>query len=215
MINQLAAGPDGNIWYTVFGVPKVYSISSSGVVSTYELSRSQRQVDPESMAVGGNGMVYLKFFEEGVVRFDPTVDTTQTLRYADGSAAQPVVQQMVTASDGTVWFSASGPRHEFLGYVSPAHQRLVAFRAPNAVGYVIEMAAQPNGNIFFTGSGSGGQSYVGQIDDAAQVEITPASGVDYEDTGLTVNENDDIAFCLWSENQRGRGYTWKAYEGTY
>ena len=54
--NQIIAGPDGNLWYTVFFAAKIGRITPSGVVDEFPVLN--RQAAPGGIAVGSDGALW-------------------------------------------------------------------------------------------------------------------------------------------------------------
>ena len=119
--NAIAAGSDGNLWFTEYSASKIGRMKPSGETTYFPLPTGIE--NPEGIAAGPDGALwYTALNPPAVVRIPPTEPSTPfplpKEMYPDEIAAGP---------DGALWFAASGrnrPDHDRRGdRVLPAPDR--------------------------------------------------------------------------------------------
>jgi hypothetical protein len=137
---RLAAGPDGNVWFTETPEDKVGRITPSGSIQTFQLPAGTR---PAEIATGADGNVW--FAEE---KDDPGAlgRVTPSGQYTEFPVEPGVFAGALTAGpDGRLWF-AMGPGSI---YRMTTTGRVSRIQLPNPTG-VISLTAGTDGSVWYT-----------------------------------------------------------------
>ncbi len=111
---RIAAGPDGNLWFTEPGINKVANITPSGTVTQFSLPAAGER--PAGISAGADGNVW--FTEQGTNRIGRITPGGTVSEFSIPTAGS-VPSGITVGADGNIWFS------EFTG---------------NKVGYVADAA---------------------------------------------------------------------------
>ncbi len=137
--SHMAAGPDGNVWFTEGAASKIGRITPSGVITEFTppgfiyLNGITSGPDGNLWFVGSNG----------IGRITPSGVIT-TYPYPGYSEAQ----RITSGPDGNLWFTES---HSVVGRITPSGVA-TEFTLPGASGAVwpMDITAGPDGNLWFT-----------------------------------------------------------------
>jgi len=94
----------------------------------------------------------------------------QISEFSTGLNAHPTLLDVVSGSDGNLWFTDGGPTSA-IGRITPTGQITEFSAGLNAVSRPISIAAGPDGNLWFTDAAalSGGTSAIGRITPSGQI----------------------------------------------
>jgi streptogramin lyase len=163
----IAAGPDGNLWFTEFSGNAIGRITLAGVVTEFTVGMSAN-ARATGITAGPDGNIW--FAEQNGNRIGkivalPANGTVGTISEFDvGSGAGPYA--ITTGPDGNLWFTENlGNR---IGRITP--QGVVThFSAGISAGaFPLGIAAGPDGNLWFTEE---------QGDRIGQIIALPGNGV--------------------------------------
>lgn len=156
--SALAAGPDGNLWYTAEaesgGDGGVGRISPLGVVT--EFTDGLEDVEPDSIAAGPDGNLWFTDPERpSIGRITPQGKVTV---FPLLKSAAP--RSIAAGPDGNLWFTDDGIPAR-IGRITPAGVVTGFVVGLHPVGRPGAIAAGPDGNMWFTERGGGGR--IGRI----------------------------------------------------
>ena len=137
---DIAAGPDGNLWFTESGSYQIGRITPTGQLTEYLVPAADGE--PEGIAAGPDGDLW--FTDDGVGRITTEGQITEyPIPTADGAP-----REIVAGPDDNLWFTDD----DGIGRVTLSGQ-VTEFALPSpddAVG----IAAEPDGDVWFTDQGN-------------------------------------------------------------
>jgi len=101
---DLAATPDGTIWFTDPRTRSVGEITDPDGTPSIVERPVQDGTGPRSIATGPDGSVWVTLPKEGIGRIDPA-GSVQTIPVRSG---RDVVNNLAIARDGTIWLTTTG-----------------------------------------------------------------------------------------------------------
>lgn len=146
----IAAGNDGNLWFTGRVAGVIGRITPGGVVTEFATpipAGDDRAIAPNGIAAGADGNLWFtdldmrsigRITPDGVVSQYPMAGSFYGFEQPDNIAAGP---------DGNLWFAESGARS--IGRVTPAGA-ITHYALPSSGGSPQGIAAGPDGNLWFT-----------------------------------------------------------------
>jgi streptogramin lyase len=163
--NGIAAGPDGNLWFTE--PHRIGKITPAGAISEYSAGISARSF-PNEIAAGPDGNLWFTEYNDRIGKITPTGVVTE---YSAGISAGSHPNEIAAGPDGNLWFTESDG--DTIGKITPAG-------AISEYGYDIladsnpyGIAAGPDGNLWFTESDGG---RIGKMTPAGVIsEYSPSS----------------------------------------
>ena len=140
-LHGIAAGPDGNMWFTNSSGNSIGRITPSGTVTEYRLPTAYSS--PENIAAGPDGNMW---FTEGnrIGRITPTGVITE---YPTGGVAFAIA----AGPDGNMWFTNSTQFTHNIARITPAGT-ITEYPIPTPQSNPMGIAAGPDGNMWFTES---------------------------------------------------------------
>lgn len=157
----MAAGPDGNVWFTEQNTSRVASITPEGTITEY--------VTPTA----NSGPTGLSFDEDGNLWFTEQRVNQMGMRGPDGAfieyslspapgaaPRQPVSPRR--APDGAVWYTARVPSTgwDIIGRLNPSTGAVTEFPIPTFRADPRSIRNGPDGNLYFT---EGAGAKIGRI----------------------------------------------------
>ncbi len=184
----ITAGPDGNLWFTEFGVGKIGRITTAGVVTEFPAAGN-----PQFVVVGSDGNLW--FTEQSISKIgrmttagDFTDFPTITPSSLVGMAAGP---------DGNLWFVEA--QQNQIGRITTAG---VVTEFPTlTAGIMLQIAAGPDGNLWFTKYQTG---MIGRITPAGVVTEFPTNIPGSQPQGITGGPDGNVWFTDTGTNSIGR-----------
>jgi hypothetical protein len=180
----IAAGPDGNLWFTETVANQIGEINPTTHAIT-EFPVPTPKSGPTGITSGPDGdLWFTEFNADKIGTINPTthVITESTVPTAtsepDGIAAGP---------DGNLWFTEFNGNK--IGTINPITHGITEFAIPTATADPIGIAAGPDGNLWFTEDGT---SKIAVVTPATYVSATtepPAFVEPGSAFGLTVSVN--------------------------
>lgn len=192
----IAAGPDGNLWFTEFSVnPKVGRITTAGSITEFPTPRPD--ATPSGIVAGPDGNLWFtqadfEFGFEGYIsRITPAGDITQ---FSTGSFPHDIA----LGSDGAFWFTESNIQANSIGRITTAGV-YTSYSIPTS-GYPWGIAAGPDGSLWFTEHAN----KIGRITTTGVITefpiLTAASGP----LGITAGPDGSLWFTQSGGNKIGR-----------
>lgn len=135
----IAAGPDGNIWFTEDNAGKIGRITLSGVVTEFSIPTAGSE--PRSIARGPDGNLW--FTENGAGKIG-RITTSGAITEFTLSNSSSTPSSIVSGPDGNLWFTefALGK----IGRITPAGS-VTEFQTPSDPAFI---AVGSDGNLWFT-----------------------------------------------------------------
>ena len=193
----IAAGPDGNLWFTEFSVnPKIGRITTAGAITEFLTPRPG--ATPAGIVAGPDGNLWFtqadfEFgFEAYISRITPAGAITQV-----GVGGFPF--DIAAGSDGALWFTHSNIQTNQIGRIS-LEGAVTSYGIPTPP-YPWEIAAGPDGSLWFTeilGNKIGRLTTGGRITEFALP--TP----DSHPSGITAGPDGNVWFTESKGNKIGR-----------
>ncbi|MGH2714791.1 MAG: virginiamycin B lyase family protein, partial [Thermoleophilaceae bacterium] len=183
----IAAGPDGNVWFTEDNRDAVGRITPDGVVT--EFSAGLTKGRPKGIALGPDGNLWVAESSGGgaIARITPAGDVTE---FTTGlSIGEP--WDITAGPDGNLWFVMRTPavigRITPDGVITEFTQGLTPSSEPSAI------AAGPDGNLWFTEAADPGR--IGRITTAGEItEFTDGLTPDMSPTDITAGPDGKLWF---------------------
>ncbi len=161
--NQIAAGPDGNVWLTLDGGHDVAKVTPAGVVTTYDSAAIAGAI---GITAGPDGRMWLTQ-PNAVVSFDPADPAGAVATTINGIGAGPRI--IITGPDGNLW-TASNNKVIKIPPAAPA-----TFTAYAATGVVDARAVASDGGSVWVAD-FGGQQIVNVSTAGAVIKAYPVGG---------------------------------------
>jgi virginiamycin B lyase len=167
----IAAGADGNLWFTGSGVAKVGRLTPAGSESDYTISSAAKT---ELIAAGPDGVWFTEPLAGSIGRITAS-GALKEFHVVPGPYSLLTFYQIAAGSDGAVWFSE--PERRSLGRLTPSGAYSEVPLPPvaalaNAPAGPLGVSPGPAGVIWFTavaGSAQPAGNVLGEIDAADKV----------------------------------------------
>jgi streptogramin lyase len=149
----IAAGPDGNIWFTEAGAGRIGRMTPAGIITEFPIPGGQAG-SPRGIVAGPDGNLW--FIEAGrmtaIGKITPSGAITE---YRFGAMGELYLSAIVAGPDGNLWFAQStyngSPRKGAIGRITP-NGVITTFDLPQG-SLAYGLAIGPDRNIWFTDSG--------------------------------------------------------------
>jgi streptogramin lyase len=176
-LNDVAAGPDGDIWFTVehelpVGAARIWDVAKigrlcpdDGSVQHYDGGLSSMR--PRQITAASDGKLYFTEADDGIAR----IKTDGSIKeYRSGISPGASPYDIAEGGDGALWFSANGA----LGRLwASSHDITELATSANPSG----ITRGPDGNVWFTGSASIGRVTVAP---RAELELKQKTGLRHD-----------------------------------
>jgi virginiamycin B lyase len=139
-VNAMAAGPDGNVWFTIKTANEVGKITPSGTLTLYPVSGN---VQPSSIVAGPGGDLYFTESNGPALGRITTGGTISQIALPPGGGND---QSTAKGPGGTIWFANYS---EVLELTSAG--KIVVHHQPASQTHLIwQIAVASNGYVWFT-----------------------------------------------------------------
>ena len=146
---EIAAGPDGNLWFTETDGDAIGRITPSGVVTEF-LEGISENSGPLGITAGPDGNLWFTEYDAGRIgRITPAGVVTE---FSAGITPGSSPRSIVTGADGNLWYTDTNGRR--IGRITPAGvvtEFSIDGTGPGAI------AAGPDGNVWWTEMGAIGR----------------------------------------------------------
>ena len=197
---RLAAGPDGNLWFTEIRANKVGRMTPAGEVTEFNIpAGGPLGALPNGIAAGLDGNVW--FTELGanaIGRITPGGQITTFPCPSRNASGVSDLDGIVTGPDGNLWFTE---RAYAVGRITTSGQ-ITEFTLPlPAGGRPAGISAGPDGNLWFTDMSS---KAIGRITPGGQIREFAISAADGIPVGIAAAADGNIWFSENGKAQLGR-----------
>ena len=189
----IAAGPDGNLWFTEFNGNTIGQITPAGEITRYPVPTGGG--NPDGIAAGPDGNLW--FAEYGGDKIGRITSAGQITEYPVPTANSDP-SGIVTGPDGNLWFTEPGG--DQIGRITPAGQ-ITEYPVPTPGSQPYRIVAGPDGNLWFTEPGA---DQIGRITPAGQITEYPVSTVGSSPDGIAPGPDGNLWFTERNGNQIGR-----------
>jgi streptogramin lyase len=144
---EIASGPDGNVWFVELVVNSIGRVTPDGVITEFPIPYSSSSSYPEGIVSGPDGNVW---FTDETAIWQLTPGGVFTQFATSSSSSQPLVPYfgIAPAPDGSLWFTV---------YADPSAVARVTtsgaftqFSTPTADALPNQITLGPDGNLWFT-----------------------------------------------------------------
>ena len=196
----IAAGPDGNVWFTENKVGQVGRITPLGAINEFRLSTATSA--PSGISVGPDGNLWAaEAAANKVARITPSGAVTE---FPLAAGSKPAA--IAAGGDGALWFAESGTNR--IGRITTGGT-VTQFTVPTALGAPNSIAAGPDGALWFI---EGHANKVGRITtggSASEFSIPTAASAS---TGITAGPDGALWFVESAKGKVGRVTTGGAFK---
>jgi streptogramin lyase len=191
--NGIAAGPDGNLWFTETNGNKIGRITTSGAITEFGVPTSNS--GPYGIANGSDGNVWFtessgnkigRITTSGAIS-EFTIPTSSSFAY--GIAAGP---------DGNLWFTENSGK---IGRITTSGAiNEFALSAFGLAGNPFGIASGPDGNLWFTDT----SNKVGRITTSGAIAEFPVPTANSKPYGIAAGPDGNLWFTELLGNKIGR-----------
>ncbi len=141
----IAAGPDGNLWFTQPGKDRIGRITPDGEVTEFSAGITPGS-SPRGITAGPDGNLW--FTQPGKDRIGRITPDGEVTEFSAGITPRSQLANIAAGPDGNLWFTESiGDR---IGRITPEGEVTEFSAGITAGGYPDGIAAGPDGNLWFT-----------------------------------------------------------------
>ena len=191
--DEIAAGPDGSLWFTESGGSQIGRITPTGELTEYSVPTADGQ--PEGIAAGPDGNLW--FTDGGIGRITPAGQITEyPIPAADADPGE-----IVAGPDDNLWFTDVAG----IGRITLSGQ-ITEFALPSP-DFAVGITAEPDGDVWFTDVGS---NAIGRITTGSgftrpgQVTEYPIPTRDSGPNRITAGPDGNLWFTESGADQIGR-----------
>lgn len=200
---DIAAGPDGNIWFTEQAQDQVGRITPTGSVT--EFSAGDQFGNPLDIVAGPDGNVWFtEAFSNGhgIGRITPSGSVTEF-----ATAGSPYA--IAAGPNGTLWFTETVPDGTSfvgkIGRISTSGDISEFSTGITQPASMYGITAGPDGNIWFTENGDAGVSRIGRITpDGTVTEFSTGISANSYASDITAGPDGNLWFTEQGGNRIGR-----------
>jgi streptogramin lyase len=158
----ITLGPDGNLWFTEFAGNKIGKITPAGAIT--EVASLAAGSGPSGITTGPDGNLW--FTEQTGNKIGQITTAGTVSQFSTGLSASSLPTNITVGADGNLWFTENLASTSFIpakiGEITSSDHTItelnLPFLNPNIASYQpFGIAAGPDGNIWFTDSGTAQQ----------------------------------------------------------
>jgi streptogramin lyase len=191
LAKDVAAGPDGNLWFTEYDRGKIARMTPWGIVTEFDTPSDGA---PEGIVTGPDGNLWFTDADKNVVVRSTTAGTMTAFPVTVGTP-----HDIAVGPDGNLWFTEGTGA---IGRITPAGV-LTEFTFGLSTGATPSgIAAGPDGNLWFTDNSSPGR--IGRITPAGVIAEWPTTTVDSMPMGIAAGSDGNLWFTEKAGNAIGR-----------
>jgi streptogramin lyase len=158
---QIAAGPDGNLWFTPTGEAIATINPTTHAITGFILPDNNNDF-AEAVAAGPDGNVWFTQFDgrvgDEIGMINPTTHAITEFPVHSPGSSDWANSGITAGPDGNMWFT--DPYANAIGMINPTTHAITEFTLPTANAGPRGITAGPDGNLWFT---EGSVSQVGEI----------------------------------------------------
>ena len=181
---EIAAGPDGNLWFTLDG-GAIGRITTAGVVTEFPLPDPASA--PSSIAAGPDGALW--FTEGGAAKIGRITTAGVVTEFPLPSPDRPA-SRIAAGPDGNLWFTEFQDNQ--LGRITPGGA-VTEFAIPGPGRLPGAITGGPDGNVWFTLSDG---TRVGRITPGGEVATFPANSSSLFPGGIATGPDGKLWFTF-------------------
>jgi streptogramin lyase len=193
----IAAGPDGNVWFTEGNAGRIGRITPDGFVTEFSVGISPVSA-PHGIVAGPDGNLW--FTETGVSRIGRITPSGVFTEFYAGISSFSTPIGITAGPDGNLWFTEyDGHR---IGRITPGGIVTEFSSASAGIPNPDAITAGPDGNLWFTDSVS---ARIGRITPSGVITVFSA-GIAFgaQIQGITAGPDGNLWFTETSGNRIGR-----------
>jgi virginiamycin B lyase len=193
----MAAGPDGNVWFTEQNTSRVARITPDGTIT--EFLTPSANSGPTGLSFDSDGNLW--FTEQRVNKMGRMAPDHTITEYPLLPGRRVVSPRR--AEDGNVWFTAvvTATQQGVIGRLNPATGAVVEFPIPTPNSDPRSIRNAPDGNLYFT---EGNGNKIGQITLEGVITEFPIPTPNSQPRQLEVDREGNIWFTESAGNAIGR-----------
>jgi streptogramin lyase len=142
--NSIAAGPDGNLWFTESDGNKIGRITTAGVITEFPIPTAYSSPDGITLGLDGN-----LWFTEPLVRKIGRITTAGVITEFTIPTANTYPNGITAGPDGNLWFTEGNSDGDKIGRITTAGV-ITEFPIPTAGSLPDGITLGPDGNLWFT-----------------------------------------------------------------
>jgi virginiamycin B lyase len=188
----VAAGPDGAVWFTMFGTSQIGRITSSGTITTYSLATN---TFPAGIAAGPDGNLW--FCEFGANQIGKITPSGVVSEFPIPNPSGNGGPDYITAGpDGALWFTINYGTAGVIDRVSTDGQ-FTTFGPPYPSAAPQQIVTGPDGNLWYSMATSG---RVGRMTTAGQIQEFPLPTPSMFALALTASPDGGVWVAEWESD---------------
>ncbi len=189
----IAAGPEGNLWFTESGGNKIGRITPGGQITEFPLPSAESR--PDGITAGPDENLW--FTESGGNKIGRITPGGQITEFAVAAGEEDDLQQITAGPDGNLWFTE---RTNEVGRITPTGH-ITQFPLPAAKSRPDGITAGPDGNLWFT---EWEESKIGRITPGGQITEFRTPTRDSDPMGIAAGPDGNLWFTDWVGDKIGR-----------
>jgi streptogramin lyase len=207
-LEEIAAGPDGNLWFTEQANPgHVDLITTVGTITEFGTANGLTvNSNPFGIAAGPDGNVWFtEVTGNRVGEITPSGSITE-FGTANGLSPSADLQDIAPGPNGALWFSEDGNMGK-IGRIDPTTHAITEFGTANGLtanSTPYGITPGPDGNVWFTEAASPGR--IGRINPTTHAisEFGTANGltVNSQPLGITAGPDGNLWFTEYNDPGR-------------
>jgi streptogramin lyase len=175
-LEEITAGPDGNVWFTEHIGGRIGRITPTGEITEFPVAAPDRP-RPGAITAGPDGNVWFTFIQQGsadgIGRITPTGEMTvfflPLVDFGGGTLTGSSPSGITTGPDGNLWFTEFSAGA--IGRITPTGEITEFFAGLSESSGPDSITAGPDGNLWFT-EGSSVNSLTGEETPGGIARIT-------------------------------------------
>ncbi|HYH58959.1 MAG TPA: hypothetical protein VD790_07035 [Thermoleophilaceae bacterium] len=197
----IAAGPDGNMWFTEYGGDRIGRITPTGAVTEFSDGITPG-AEVQQITAGPDGnMWFTEYDADRIGRITPSGEVTE---FYDGITPGAAPLGIAAGADGNLWFTE--PDINGIGRITPSGVVAEFFVGITAGARPSGIAAGPDGNLWFTeylGNRIGRITPAGVVKEFAALP-NPTAAPDAAPYGIAAGPDGNLWFTDFGLDRIGR-----------
>jgi streptogramin lyase len=196
---DVAAGADGNLWFTEGSANQIGRITPAGAVTTFPLPTANSA--PHGITAGPDGNLW---FTESLSNKIGRITTAGVISEFPIPTFSSGPHDIAAGPDGNLWFTESSTNK--VGRITTAGLVITEFPVPTAGSTPGGIAAGSDGNLWFTESTATGlgAAKIGRITPSGSITEFPTPTPNSAPVDIAAGPDGNIWFTEQSSNQIGR-----------